>query len=81
MENTIVGLSLIDLLGYLAMAVLLVSFTMKAVRKLRIINSFGCVLFAIWGLIIEEWPVVITNISILIINLYYLYFKKTYPRK
>lgn len=62
----------IDILGYSAMALLLISFAMKNVITLRIINTLGCILFAIWGLIIEELPVVITNISIMLINVYYL---------
>jgi len=63
---------LIDLLGYLAMVILLISFLMKNIKKLRIINSVGCFTFAIWGILIQEWPVVITNICILLINIYYL---------
>lgn len=72
----IFNLSLIDWLGYLAMAILLISFTLKNVRTLRIVNSIGCVCFAIWGGLIEEWPVVITNVSIFLINFYYLFIKK-----
>lgn len=62
----------VDFLGYAAMVVLLVSFLMKKVTTLRLINTLGCILFAIWGSIIEEWPVVITNGSIICINAYYL---------
>ncbi len=75
MKAILFGLTYIDLLGYLAMVILLISFIMKDVRTLRIVNSFGCLTFAIWGSLIEEWPVVITNVSILCINLYYLLFK------
>ncbi len=75
MDYTILGFTLIDILGYAAMAVLLISFTMKNVIKLRIINSIGCLLFTVWGIYIQEWPVVITNVSIILINLYYLLIK------
>ena len=65
-------LSAIDFLGYSAMVVLLISFIMKKVITLRIVNTLGCILFAIWGTLIQEWPVVITNVSIALINAYYL---------
>jgi len=65
-------LSGIDILGYIATAVLLISFMMKKVTSLRLLNSVGCILFAIWGALIQEWPVVITNVSIIFINAYYL---------
>ncbi|MFK8045318.1 MAG: uroporphyrinogen decarboxylase [Crocinitomicaceae bacterium] len=63
----------IDVLGYSASIVLLISFMMKKVTTLRLINSLGCVLFAIWGVLITKWPVVITNVSIIFINIYYLW--------
>ncbi len=76
MHQTFLGVPLIDILGYTAMVILLVSFTMKDVKTLRIVNSFGCFTFAAWGILIQEWPVVITNIAILLINMYYLLLKK-----
>jgi uncharacterized protein with PQ loop repeat len=63
--------------GYAAMVVLLISFMMKNVRKLRIINSIGCALFVMYGLLLStSWPIVISNIAIICINFYYLFVKK-----
>lgn len=76
MNTVVLGVELTEWVGYLAMAVLLVSFMMKNVTKLRIINSIGCGLFVIYGLLIAQYPIVITNVSIIIINFYYLFFKK-----
>lgn len=71
--NKIMGdINGVDILGYSAMVVLLVSFLMKKVKTLRLVNTLGCILFATWGTLIQEWPVVITNVSIIFINLYYL---------
>lgn len=76
METEIIGITIVDWIGYLAMAVLLVSFMMKNVTKLRIINSVGCGIFILWGILIQQYPVVITNTSIVLINFYYLFIKK-----
>ncbi len=73
----ILGLSLTELVGYMAMALLLVSFMMKDVTKLRIINSFGCAFFVAYGvMLVTSWPIIITNSAIISINLYYLLIKK-----
>lgn len=73
----ILGLSVVELVGYMAMALLLVSFMMKDVTKLRIINSVGCAFFVAYGvLLVTSWPIIITNSAIISINLYYLLLKK-----
>jgi uncharacterized protein with PQ loop repeat len=63
-----------DLIGYLATALVLVSFLMKDIIKLRIINSIGCLLFTLYGILLGSWPVIITNGAILLINIYFLVF-------
>jgi len=71
------GIELTDWVGYAAMLALLISFTMKDVRKLRFINSIGAILFVVYGFMLTtSWPIIITNVSILGINIYYLYLKK-----
>jgi len=70
-------ISLTDWIGYLAMGTLLVSFMMKNVTKLRIINSFGCAFFIIYGVMLAtSWPIILTNSAIICINLYYLLVNK-----
>ncbi|GAA4292443.1 uroporphyrinogen decarboxylase [Aestuariibaculum suncheonense] len=70
----ILDISLTDWVGYAAMATLLLSFLMKAVTKLRIVNSIGCLLFVIYGFMLEPAakPIIITNAAILCVNLYYI---------
>lgn len=72
------GISIVELTGYAAMATVLVSFLMKSVIKLRIINSVGCLIFIIYGFLLEpySWPIIITNTFIFGINIYYLKFKR-----
>jgi uncharacterized protein with PQ loop repeat len=76
MDSLLLGVELTEWIGYLAMTVLLVSFMMKNVIKLRIINSIGCLFFVIYGIMISQYPIVITNLAIILINLYYLILKK-----
>ena len=76
MDSLLLGVELTEWIGYLAMTVLLISFMMKNVIKLRIINSVGCLFFVIYGIMISQYPIVITNLAIILINLYYLLLKK-----
>lgn len=62
--------------GYAASAGVLISFLMRDIKWLRIVNSVGCIFFIIYGTLLESWPVVVTNVAIVLINLYYLFIRK-----
>lgn len=63
-----------DIVGYLASITLLISFLMRDIKKLRIINSVGCALFVLYGFMLHySFPIIITNTTIIIINLVSLY--------
>jgi uncharacterized protein with PQ loop repeat len=62
-----------EMVGYLASIIVLISFLMKNMKALRIINSIGCVLFVAYGILLGfSLPIIITNVSIVGINIYYL---------
>lgn len=66
-----------DWIGYIASGLLIISFMMKNVRTLRVINSFGCAFFIYYGILLgNDLPIIITNLFIVIFNLYYLFIKK-----
>ena len=72
------GISTADLVGYFASAIVLISFIVKDVRKIRIVNSFGCALFVVYGILLGwNWPIIITNVAIMLVNAYYLFIAKT----
>ncbi|MGV6846321.1 MAG: uroporphyrinogen decarboxylase [Lutibacter sp.] len=73
----ILGISITEWIGYLASLALIISFMMKNVNTLRIINSIGAILFVIYGIMLAiSWPIIITNTFILGANIYYLTFNK-----
>lgn len=66
-------ISMTEGVGYLASLVLMISFLMKNINTLRIINSTGCLLFVIYGfLLATSWPIIISNAFILGVNIFYL---------
>lgn len=67
---------MIDAIGYVAMAILLISFMMKDIKKLRWVNTLGCAIFIVYGVLLGSFPILITNAAIVLVNLYYLFIKK-----
>lgn len=63
-----------ELMGYAAMAVLMVSFLLKDLTKLRLVNTVACGLFVAYGFMMEpaSYPIIISNAFILCVNVYYL---------
>lgn len=66
-------ISLTEWIGYLASLALMISFLMKNISTLRIINSIGALLFVVYGvMLVTSWPIIITNTFILGVNIFYL---------
>ncbi len=68
---------LIEWVGYGASILLVISLMMTDITKLRIINSIGCLMFVIYGLIVGAYPVALSNMAIILINFYNLYKLKS----
>ena len=64
--------TIIEAIGYVGSALVLVSFLMASVVKLRIVNSVGSVIFTIYAFIIHSYPTAIMNLCLVMINIYYL---------
>ncbi|MFC5046785.1 uroporphyrinogen decarboxylase [Aquimarina hainanensis] len=73
MEETM----LVDIVGYFASFMVLISFLMKNIKTLRLVNSIGCIAFIVYGVLLNwSLPIIITNAAIVLINIYYLFVKK-----
>jgi uncharacterized protein with PQ loop repeat len=72
-----------EIMGYAASLGVLLSFLMKDIKTLRVVNSIGCALFIIYGYMLpkDSMPIIVTNVAIIIINIYFLMKdrKKTNP--
>lgn len=65
--------TLIEVIGYVGSALVVVSMLMTSVRKLRIVNMIGSVISATYALIIHSYPVALMNMGLIVINAYNLY--------
>lgn len=62
-----------ELIGYAASAMVVVSLTMREVLRFRLLNLVGGLTFLVYGWVIGSMPVVITNVVIIVINLWFLW--------
>ncbi|MDY3316880.1 uroporphyrinogen decarboxylase [Riemerella anatipestifer] len=65
-----------EYIGYLASAFVAISFLLKEINKIRMVNLIGCLLFVTYGSLIDSLPVIITNILISVVQVYYLFLAK-----
>ncbi|TXG38770.1 uroporphyrinogen decarboxylase [Seonamhaeicola maritimus] len=75
------GITLTEYIGYLASFMVLLSFTMRKVKILRLVNMMGCILFVIYGFLMSTLriglPIIIANAAIFCVNLFYLIKKNS----
>ena len=68
-----IGITLTECIGYLASISIMVSFLMKNIIRLRIINSIGALLFIAYGILLSNsLPIIVTNTFVVGVNFYYL---------
>jgi hypothetical protein len=64
--------------GYLAAALVVISFLVSSnIRTVRLINMCGAIAFLAYGILLNmNLPIIIPNIFIISIQLFYLFIKK-----
>ena len=62
---------MIDALGWIATAVVVGSFAIQDIRKLRIMNMIGSILWIAYGFLKQDNPIIFVNISIIIVHTYW----------
>lgn len=60
-----------DIFGYIGTVLILYSFTIESMKKLRIVNSIGSVFWIIYGLSIGANPTILVNSCVLCIHLWW----------
>lgn len=63
----------IEMFGYLGSLLVLLSFLMTSVFKLRIVNTAGSIIFCIYAVIIKSYPTAVMNFCLVLINIRFLW--------
>ena len=62
-----------EMMAYCASIIVLISFIVKDVVLLRLLNTVGCILFLIYAAYHERMPLIILNFMVIIVNILYIY--------
>jgi hypothetical protein len=62
---------MIDILGWIATVIVVGSFAIQDVRKLRIINMSGSALWMAYGFLKQDNPIIFVNLSIILMHTYW----------
>lgn len=66
-------MSLIEVLGFVATAFVLTSFTVSDIKKLRVINIIGALLWVYYGYYVISPSIIFGNIAVALIHIYKLH--------
>ena len=62
-----------DILGWIGTALILYSFTLNDIKKLRIVNMIGSIAWILYGIQTGIMPTIFVNVCVLIIHAVWLY--------
>jgi hypothetical protein len=62
---------MVSILGYLATLVTMASFLITDMFRLRVVNTFGCILWILYGIIQWDTPIILVNCLIMLIHLWW----------
>ena len=62
-----------EAVGYIGSAIVLVSFLMTSVLRLRVVNTAGSIIFMIYAIIIHTYPTALMNLCLALINIRFLW--------
>lgn len=63
---------LIECIGYLGSILVAVSMLLTSVKRLRIVNTIGSVIFTTYAIIIHTYPTALLNAFLIVVNIYHL---------
>jgi len=61
-----------EIMAYIGSVIVLISFIVKDVKWLRILNNVGCLIFLIYAFYNGKTPLILLNSGVIIVNIYHL---------
>jgi len=72
---------MIELIGWIATAGTLLSFAVKEMWKLRLINSIASMVWIVYALLKVDYPIIVINASVILMHLYWFYKNRNETRR
>ncbi len=64
---------MIELIGWIATAGTLLSFAVKDMWKLRLINGIASMAWIVYAVLKSDYPIIVINASVIVMHLYWFY--------
>jgi hypothetical protein len=64
-------MSMMDLIGYFAMGMSVLSFAFSKQKLVRMVNLFACLIWVWYGFLIHNNPTIIVNIMVCMVHIYW----------
>lgn len=61
-----------EIMAYIGSVIILISFIVKDVKWLRILNNIGCLIFLVYAFYYNRTPLILLNSGVILINVYHL---------
>jgi hypothetical protein len=65
-------LSPVEVIGYIASALVVASLAMTSVVRLRVVSLVGSLVFVTYGVLLPSIPIILTNAAVALLNLWFL---------
>ena len=62
----------VEVIGYVASSFVLISFLLKDIKWIRIVNIIGAVSFVIYGILTKTYPTAFMNGALVLVHVFYL---------
>ena len=64
--------SAVELVGYIASALVVASLAMTSVVRLRVVSLVGSLVFVTYGVLLPSMPIILTNAAVTLLNIWFL---------
>jgi uncharacterized protein with PQ loop repeat len=71
----------IEIIGWIATIGTLLSFAVKDMYKLRLINSAASMVWIVYGILKVDNPIIVINSAVIVMHLYWFYKNVIYKEK
>jgi hypothetical protein len=72
---------MIEIIGWIATIGTLLSFAVKDMWKLRLINGLASIVWIVYGVLKVDNPIIVINSAVIIMHLYWFYKNTIYNKK
>ena len=76
MFGNIKKLFMIEIFGYVGMMITVLSFIFKDINKIRITNGIACLVWIVYGILKNSYPIILVNLIVLVVHTFWLIKKK-----